>query len=108
MGRRARRPPVRPGAALLSRPGREPDRAELARCRDARPLALSGASASRRLRAANARVAAGGVVPRPEPRLTVGAPPVRAIGGRARSLALQARLAKVTGWALLAVVVVAP
>jgi branched-chain amino acid transport system permease protein len=40
--------------------------------------------------------------------LTVGAPPVRAVGGRARSLALQARVAKVAGWGLLAVVVVAP
>jgi branched-chain amino acid transport system permease protein len=40
--------------------------------------------------------------------LTVGAPPVRAVGGRARSLALQARVVKVAGWGLLAVVVVAP
>jgi branched-chain amino acid transport system permease protein len=40
--------------------------------------------------------------------LTVGASPVRAVGGRARSLALQARVVKVAGWGLLAVVVVAP
>jgi branched-chain amino acid transport system permease protein len=40
--------------------------------------------------------------------LTVSAPPVRAVGGRARSLVLQARVARVAGWGLLAVVVVAP
>ena len=40
--------------------------------------------------------------------MTVGAPPIRAVNARARSLALQARAVKVAGLVLLAVVVVAP
>src|SRR5438874_1116426 len=48
VGLAARRAPVGPGPALLPRSGRQPDRAELARRRDARPVALSGAAAARR------------------------------------------------------------
>ncbi len=40
--------------------------------------------------------------------MSVSAPQLRAAGGRARSLALQARIVKVAGWSLLAIVVVAP
>ena len=55
VGLAARRAPVAAGAALLPRPGRQPDRAELARRRHARPLALPGARAARRARPADGR-----------------------------------------------------
>ena len=50
LGVGARRAAVRPGAAVLPRPGRQPDRAELAGRRHARPFALSRAAAARRRR----------------------------------------------------------
>src|SRR3954449_11716450 len=125
VGLPARRAPLGAGAAVLPRPGGKSRRAGLAGRRlprplplpraapappptPPRPLPLPGAAPARGLRPADLRIGARGAVPRRERRVTVSAPALGTASRRARTLALRTRTLRVIGWALLAVLVVAP
>src|SRR4029079_4448742 len=105
----ARRASVAAGAALFPRSGRKPDRAELARCRPARPLALSGTAQDRGVLPAEER-APGGSRPLPvRRRMTEAALRRRETVRRRRRLTTaQVRALRIAGWVLLAVLAVLP
>src|SRR6266852_4314308 len=108
LGLAARRAALAAGAALFPRPERQPDRAELARRRHARPLALSGAAPHRGPLPAEGRL--GGSRPLPLRRRVMDSALRRPGTARKRRAltAAQVRVLRIAGWVLLAALAVLP